>query len=161
LLRITANQPFGEWGRIFPDRAMTLAAIDRLVRHATILEMNVESYCRKAALYRERGRGRPPAHARPRRTPRRLKVARAGIARTYQTTQLFGSLGVVEIAQFLPMLVGEDCWCGLHVVAESRQHETVDCVRLGELAGSLGELAHTGRIDDGRRHALGSEGFQD
>jgi DNA replication protein DnaC len=25
---ITANQPFGEWGKIFPDQAMTLAAID-------------------------------------------------------------------------------------------------------------------------------------
>jgi DNA replication protein DnaC len=31
---------------------MTLAAIDRLVHHATILEMNVESYRRKAALKR-------------------------------------------------------------------------------------------------------------
>ena len=27
---ITANQPFGEWGKVFPDQAMTLAAIDRL-----------------------------------------------------------------------------------------------------------------------------------
>jgi DNA replication protein DnaC len=59
---ITANQPFGEWGRIFPDHAMTLAAIDRLVHHATILEMNVESYRRKAALDRKRGPGRPAAH---------------------------------------------------------------------------------------------------
>ena len=56
-LLITANQPFGEWGRIFPDQAMTLAAIDRLVHHATILEMNVESYRRKAALKRKRGKG--------------------------------------------------------------------------------------------------------
>jgi DNA replication protein DnaC len=64
-LLITANQPFGEWGRIFPDQAMTLAAIDRLVHHATILEMNVESYRRKAALDRKRGRGRPPTHATP------------------------------------------------------------------------------------------------
>ena len=47
---ITANQPFGEWGKIFPDQAMTLAAIDRLVHHATILEMNVESYRRREAL---------------------------------------------------------------------------------------------------------------
>ena len=62
---ITANQPFGEWGRIFPDQAMTLAAIDRLVHHATILEMNVESYRRRAALDRKRGRGRPPAHVTP------------------------------------------------------------------------------------------------
>ena len=56
-LLITANQPFGEWGKIFSDQAMTLAAIDRLVHHATILEMNVESYRRKAALRRKRGPG--------------------------------------------------------------------------------------------------------
>src|SRR5258708_5430430 len=60
---ITANQPFGEWGKIFPDQAMTLAAIDRLVHHSTILEMNVESYRRREALDRKRGRGRPPTHA--------------------------------------------------------------------------------------------------
>ena len=42
---------------------MTLAAIDRLVHHATILEMNVESYRRREALDRKRGRGRPAAHA--------------------------------------------------------------------------------------------------
>jgi DNA replication protein DnaC len=64
-LLITANQPFGEWGRIFPDQAMTLAAVDRLVHHATILEMNVESYRRKIALDRRRGPGRPPVHATP------------------------------------------------------------------------------------------------
>ena len=60
---ITANQPFGEWDKIFPDQAMTLAAIDRLVHHATILEMNVESYRRKTAIERKRGRGRPPKTA--------------------------------------------------------------------------------------------------
>jgi len=42
---------------------MTLAAIDRLVHHATILEMNVESYRRNAALERKRGRGGPPVYA--------------------------------------------------------------------------------------------------
>jgi DNA replication protein DnaC len=62
-LLITANQPFGEWGRVFPDQAMTLAAIDRLVHHATILEMNVESYRRRTALERKRGPGRKPTHA--------------------------------------------------------------------------------------------------
>ena len=41
----------------------TMAAIDRLVHHATILEMNVESYRRNAALERKRGKGRPAAHA--------------------------------------------------------------------------------------------------
>jgi len=60
---ITANQPFGAWGKIFPDQAMTLAAIDRLVHHSTIFEMNVESYRRRAALDRKRGPGRPPSHA--------------------------------------------------------------------------------------------------
>jgi DNA replication protein DnaC len=62
-LLITANQPFGEWGKIFPDQAMTVAVVDRLVHHATIFEMNVESYRRRAALERKRGPGRPPVHA--------------------------------------------------------------------------------------------------
>ena len=34
---------------MFGDQAMTLEAIDRLVHHATILEMKVESYRRRAA----------------------------------------------------------------------------------------------------------------
>jgi DNA replication protein DnaC len=54
-LLITANQPFGQWGKIFPDQAMTLAVVDRLVHHATIFEMNVESYRRRTALERKRG----------------------------------------------------------------------------------------------------------
>ena len=62
-LLITANQPFGEWGKIFPDPAMTLAAVDRLVHHATIFEMNVESYRRKTAVQRRTGPGRPPTRA--------------------------------------------------------------------------------------------------
>jgi len=48
-IALTANQPFSAWDHLFPDAAMTLAAVDRLVHHATILEMNVESYRRKAA----------------------------------------------------------------------------------------------------------------
>ena len=48
-IMITANQPFSGWDAIFPDKAMTVAAIDRLVHHATIFEMNVESYRRRAA----------------------------------------------------------------------------------------------------------------
>ena len=51
-LLITANQPFGSWDEIFPDKAMTVAAIDRLVHHAIILEMNTDSYRRKAAVSR-------------------------------------------------------------------------------------------------------------
>jgi DNA replication protein DnaC len=60
---ITANQPFGEWNRIFPDPAMTLAAVDRLVHHATIFELNVESYRRRTAVERRKGPGRPPSRA--------------------------------------------------------------------------------------------------
>jgi DNA replication protein DnaC len=65
---ITANQPFGDWDKIFPDPAMTLAVVDRLVHHATIFEMNVESYRRRAALERKRGPGRPPSRATPKTT---------------------------------------------------------------------------------------------
>ncbi len=58
-LLITANQPFGEWNRVFPDPAMTIAAIDRLVHHATIFEMNVESYRRRQAVEtNKRSRGK-------------------------------------------------------------------------------------------------------
>jgi DNA replication protein DnaC len=61
---ITANQPFGEWGKIFPDPAMTLAAVDRLVHHATIFEINVDSYRRRTALERkQQGAGRPATRA--------------------------------------------------------------------------------------------------
>lgn len=47
---ITANQPFSGWDNVFPDAGMTVAAIDRLVHHSTIFELNnVESYRGKAA----------------------------------------------------------------------------------------------------------------
>ena len=48
-LAITANTPFSQWDEVFAEPAMTLAAVDRLVHHSTILEMNVESYRRRAA----------------------------------------------------------------------------------------------------------------
>lgn len=46
-LAITANQPFSQWDSIFPDNMMAVAAIDRLVHHATIINIEAESY-RKA-----------------------------------------------------------------------------------------------------------------
>jgi DNA replication protein DnaC len=55
-LLITANQPFGAWDTIFPDPAMTVAAIDRLVHHAIILEMNTDSYRRRSAEQRTAAR---------------------------------------------------------------------------------------------------------
>jgi DNA replication protein DnaC len=61
---ITANQPFGAWGKVFPDPAMTLAAVDRLVHHSTIFEINVESYRRREAVARkQKGAGRPRSRA--------------------------------------------------------------------------------------------------
>ncbi|GAA0587964.1 hypothetical protein GCM10009416_28160 [Craurococcus roseus] len=59
-LLIAANQPFGEWSKVFPDPAMTIAAIDRLVHRVTIVEMNVESYRQRSAASRK---GRTPAGA--------------------------------------------------------------------------------------------------
>ena len=48
-LAVTANTPFSQWGEVFVEPAMTLAAVDRLVHHSTILKMNVESYRRRSA----------------------------------------------------------------------------------------------------------------
>ena len=60
-LAIAANQPFSAWDRVFPDQAVTVAAIDRLVHHATILEMNTDSYRRRAAVNRRAAQvGGPP-----------------------------------------------------------------------------------------------------
>ena len=42
---ISSNQPFSKWERIFKDPMTTAAAIDRLVHHSTIIELNVGS-CR-------------------------------------------------------------------------------------------------------------------
>ena len=66
-----------------------------------------------------------------------------------------------EIAQLLAWRVGQGCRRWLHVGAESRQDGGIDPVRLGELAGTLGELAHAGGIDDRGRHALGIEGLDE
>ncbi len=59
-LLITANQPFGAWDSIFPDPAMTVAAIDRLVHHSIILEMNTDSYRRKSAEMKLRRKSTAP-----------------------------------------------------------------------------------------------------
>jgi DNA replication protein DnaC len=43
-LMITSNLVFSEWDKIFKDPMTTAAAIDRLVHHSTILELNGDSY---------------------------------------------------------------------------------------------------------------------
>ena len=77
-LIITCNQPFSAWEQIFPDPAMTVAAIDRLVHHATILEFNTESYRRRTA---------PPRSGRPGNCRRRRECRRhdGGMASIDQT----------------------------------------------------------------------------
>jgi DNA replication protein DnaC len=57
-LLITANQPFSGWNDVFPDPGMTVAAIDRLVHHSTIFELNVESYRRRTASDKQKERRR-------------------------------------------------------------------------------------------------------
>jgi DNA replication protein DnaC len=46
-LIITSNQPFSHWDQIFPDTLMTVAAIDRIIHHASIVEIDGVSYYRK------------------------------------------------------------------------------------------------------------------
>lgn len=41
---ITSNLPFSKWEKIFKDPVMTAAAIDRIVHHSIILELNIPSY---------------------------------------------------------------------------------------------------------------------
>ena len=48
-IMVTANQPFSQWDQIFTDSMMTVAAIDRLIHHATIIEMQAESFRKQSA----------------------------------------------------------------------------------------------------------------
>src|SRR5262252_3776519 len=41
---LTSNLPFSKWEQIFKDAMTTAAAIDRLVHHCVILELNIPSY---------------------------------------------------------------------------------------------------------------------
>lgn len=41
---LTSNLPFSQWEQIFKDPMTTAAAIDRLVHHSVILELNISSY---------------------------------------------------------------------------------------------------------------------
>ena len=41
---ITSNLPFSKWDNIFKDPVMTAAAVDRIVHHSVILELNIMSY---------------------------------------------------------------------------------------------------------------------
>jgi DNA replication protein DnaC len=53
---ITSNLVFSEWDRIFKDPMTTAAAIDRLVHHSTVLELNGESVRAEEAAKAEQAR---------------------------------------------------------------------------------------------------------
>jgi len=55
---VTSNLPFSKWESIFKDPLTTAAAIDRLVHHCVIVELNVPSYRVEQA---RKGRPNPPA----------------------------------------------------------------------------------------------------
>ena len=52
-IMITINLPFSKWDSIFKDKMTTNAAIDRLVHHANILELNTTSYRSEIAKKRQ------------------------------------------------------------------------------------------------------------
>lgn len=49
-LIITSNQPFSQWDKLFDDNMMTVAAIDRVVHHSTIIECQGDSFRKQQAL---------------------------------------------------------------------------------------------------------------
>ena len=56
-IMIASNLPFSKWEVIFKDPMTTAAAIDRLVHHSVILEMNIPSYRMEEAKKGENRRG--------------------------------------------------------------------------------------------------------
>lgn len=58
---ITSNLPFSKWEQIFKDPMVTAAAIDRLVHHSVILELNIESYRMEAAKKKKSKKNDGPA----------------------------------------------------------------------------------------------------
>jgi DNA replication protein DnaC len=61
---LTSNLPFSQWTAIFKDPMTTAAAIDRLVHHSVIVELNVPSYRLETAKDAKKARlndAEPPA----------------------------------------------------------------------------------------------------
>jgi DNA replication protein DnaC len=59
---LTSDLPFSGWESIFKDPMTTAAAIDRLVHHSVILELNVPSYRAEQA---KKSRPAPPGATNP------------------------------------------------------------------------------------------------
>ena len=54
---LTSNLPFSQWTAIFKDPMTTAAAIDRLVHHSVIVELNVPSYRLESAKEAKKTKG--------------------------------------------------------------------------------------------------------
>jgi DNA replication protein DnaC len=59
---VTSNLPFSKWDQIFKDPMTAAVAIDRLVHHSVIVELNVASYRAEAA---KKAKGLPVESASP------------------------------------------------------------------------------------------------
>jgi DNA replication protein DnaC len=57
---LTSNLPFSKWEAIFKDPMTTAAAIDRLVHHSVILELNLPSYRLEQSEKQSRRRAKSP-----------------------------------------------------------------------------------------------------
>ena len=55
-IMLTSNLPFSKWQEIFKDPMTTAAAIDRLVHHSLVIELNVKSYRMEQAKGGQKGR---------------------------------------------------------------------------------------------------------
>lgn len=55
-LIITSNQPFSQWDQLFDDNMMTIAAIDRIVHHSTVIDCQGESFRKQHALKKGDGK---------------------------------------------------------------------------------------------------------
>lgn len=62
---LTSNLPFSQWETIFKDPMTTAAAIDRLVHHSVIVELNLPSYRAEQAKKRKQSRGSEGEEATP------------------------------------------------------------------------------------------------
>ena len=54
-IMVTSNLPFSKWERIFKDPMTTAAAIDRVVHHSIILELNIPSFRLEHSKKKDRG----------------------------------------------------------------------------------------------------------
>jgi DNA replication protein DnaC len=62
---LTSNLPFSQWEKIFKDAMTTAAAIDRLVHHSVIIELNLPSYRAEQAKKAKGGRVTEEEGAKP------------------------------------------------------------------------------------------------